>query len=108
MSPLRRAVRWCLAPLVDEWSGLSMTRLLAVGGFLLAAESVLREKPIAQGALWFYLAAVAAAFGKSTFTLLLQRTQLTATLQDTRTTTVTHAITERRASADHPDTEPAP
>jgi hypothetical protein len=101
---LMRFWRFLLAPFVDEWAGLSMTRILALGGFAVAARAIFLEKPVPQGALWLYLGAVAAAFGKSTFTLLLSRAQLTATVSET----TTRQITERRDASDVPGTEPTP
>ena len=99
-----RFLRFVLAPFTDEWEGLSMTRILSLGGFFVMARAVVLEKPVPQGALWLYLGAVAAAFGKSTFTLLLTRANLSAAVSET---TVRH-ITERREAADVPGTEPTP
>ncbi len=100
-------VRFLLAPFVDSWEGLSMTRILALGGFWLVAVSVVREQPVPQGALWLYLACVAAAFGKATFSLLLTRAKLDATVTDTTTHIITETVA-RRAASDHPGTEPTP
>lgn len=94
------AFRWLFAPLVDGWHGLSLTRFLAIYFALLVGHLTEATHTLPANALWLSLAAIAAAFGKTTFTFLLSRMESRATVSqsDARTETISRVIQERRGS----------
>src|SRR3954463_91783 len=102
MKPLAfhvRAWQFWLAPFVDRYVGVSITRLIALYFAYLVGLSIrLSHGTVGANALWLGLASIAAAFGKSTFTFLLQRMELksTSVQTDARSESISTVITERR------------
>jgi hypothetical protein len=94
----QRALQFCLAPVVDGYKGISITRLMSIQFAVLVWVSVTQQLPVSMNTLWLALAAMAAAFGKSTFSFLLTRMQRSDTHTEARTVneTITHTIQERR------------
>ena len=104
---LLAAIKFVLAPVVDSWRGISMTRLLAASCLLLA----LREQAahgLTANVVWLMALAIAAAFGKATFTAIASRGSWTGTTTDTTARVITEQITTRRAASDVDGAEPAP
>lgn len=91
-----RALRFVLAPFVDHWSGLSLTRLLATGFGVAVIAFVWQTRTIPAGAVSLAVFALAAAFGRTVFTAALARWTATASVTQTDTAAVTRTITERR------------
>jgi len=66
--------QWLLAPLVSHWRGLSLVRFLSVFiAVVIGHEVFVHEKSLGWVDFWMMLAAIAAAFGKPIFALLLSR-----------------------------------
>lgn len=101
----RRAWEFVMAPVVDDYRGLSLTRFIAVALIVMVGHEVfVHERALTWIDFWVALAAIATAFGKSAFTLFLHRVGLASASQDvTQTVDVTlRQIQERRA---HPDAQ---
>lgn len=62
-----------LAPVVDHWYGVSLTRLIATAFTVLVMIVSLRTNHIGSGAVTLAIFAIATAFGKTVFTAALQR-----------------------------------
>lgn len=105
-----RVWRWLMAPLVDRWEGLSLTRFLAIGIFVLVWHAVEDRHNMSATTVSLLFLAVATAFGKATFTMLAQRTSITATstVTDTTNRVITETVAKRRAASDIDGAEPAP
>lgn len=71
-----RLVRWFLAPFVDGWEGLSLTRFLAIYFAVVVGHAIEAGHAISGNTVWLAIAAAAIAFGKSTFTFFLRRVSL--------------------------------
>ncbi len=78
----RACILWCdrqwrRLPFVDGHTGdVSITRLIALYFAWLVGQSItMKTGELSLNVLWLALAAVSAAFGKSTFGFLLQRMQ---------------------------------
>jgi len=77
--------KWTLAPLVDGWHGLSLTRFIAIFCCVVVGHEVfVHDKPLAWVDFWLIVAAIGTAFGKMTFEAFLRRIGLKASTQDTR------------------------
>jgi len=87
---------WLLAPLVDRWHGLSLTRFLAIYFALLCGHTIEQTHSVSINVLWLALATIATAFGKSTFTFLLARMEHKASVSEV----TVHTIQERRGNLD--------
>ena len=75
--------QWTLAPLVSHWKGLSLVRFLSVFcAVLIGHEVFVRANALTWVDFWLMLAAIAAAFGKPIFQLLLSRVGLRSATQD--------------------------
>ena len=80
-----RAFQWLLAPVTEDWHGLSLTRFIAAFCCLLVwHDVVLHERTLTYVHLWVLVAAIATAFGKKVFGAFLQRIGLRSASQDTR------------------------
>jgi hypothetical protein len=79
---MNRLIEFCFAPIVDHWKGPSITRILALYFAALVGYVIVSTRAISLNALWLSLASLAAAFGKSTFSFLLQRMQFAGTNKD--------------------------
>jgi hypothetical protein len=78
-----------LAPLVDGWRGLSLTRLIAVFCCAIVWHEVVRDgKPLSWTDFCVLALAVGTAFGKMTYEAFLQR--MTIAVGHTSSTTTTH------------------
>lgn len=66
-------IHFVLAPWVDHWTGLSLTRLLATAFGALACYVSVVTKHIGAGAVTLAVFAIATAFGKQVFTEALKR-----------------------------------
>lgn len=100
------AWQWLLAPLVSHWRGLSLVRFLCV--FIAVAvghEVFVHEKSLTWIDFWMMLAAIAAAFGKPIFAILLSRVGLKSSSMDT-TSKSEIAIRQRREQGREWDAEP--
>lgn len=107
--PIRSWQFW-LAPLVDHYQGLSITRLIAVFFAGLVGLSIyLQGGVVGANALWLGLASISAAFGKSTFTFLLTKAQLASQTTQSTVTTVSKEVVEHiRSTRDKATGEPGP
>lgn len=82
-----RVFMWALAPLVENWRGLSLTRFIAVFLCILVGhEVVVHERALTGVDLWVLMLAVATAFGKKVFVLFLSRAKLTSGTLDAAVT----------------------
>lgn len=96
------------APLVDSWTGLSLTRFLAIYFCVLVGQDTVIQK---HGLDWvdfcILLLAAAVAFGKHMLERFLGRVSIGVAGQQTQTTidATIREIQERRGSG---DTEPTP
>ena len=96
--------KWLMAPLVSHWQGLSLTRFLAAFiAVLVGHEVMVHEKSLSWVDFWMMLSAIATAFGKPVFAILLSRVGLkSSTLDRTENInakieqTVTQITDERR------------
>ena len=61
MTHVFTVVQWLLAPFVDKWEGLSLTRLLAVGVFALAWFATMKGMPLPAAVVSLCFLAVATA-----------------------------------------------
>ena len=78
--------QWSLAPLVSHWKGLSLVRFLAVFcAVLVGHEVMVHERSVSWVDFWLILAAIAAAFGKPIFAILLSRVGLKSSSEDVTT-----------------------
>lgn len=86
----RRAWEFLLAPFVDSYVGISITRLLAIFYALLIWHAVENAHVINNSALTLAIVTLAAAFGKSTFTFFLRRAEFkqSSTQSDATSTTI--------------------
>ena len=99
------AWQWLLAPLVSHWRGLSLVRFLCV--FIAVAighEVFVHEKCLTWIDFCFMLAAIASAFGKPIFAILLSRVGLRSASMDTTNTTKIE-IAQRREQGREWDAE---
>lgn len=99
----RRTWEFWWAILVDDYKGISLTRIIAAFIMVLVGHEVfVHEKGLTWIDFWMTLAAVATAFGKSVFTFLLTRVSLRSLSEDkTEKVDVTlRQIQERRSLAD--------
>lgn len=72
-----------MAPVVDDYKGLSLTRFIAVALIVMVGHEVfVHEKGLTWIDFWVALAAIATAFGKSVFTILLSRVGLQSQSRD--------------------------
>lgn len=106
----RRTWEFWLAPLVDHYQGISITRVIALFfAGMVGVSIVMQHGEIGANTLWLGLAAISAAFGKSTFTFLLSKAQLaSATVQQTVTTVSRETVEHIRATRDTATGEPGP
>lgn len=97
-----RAWEFCWAPLVDRYQGPSITRVLAAFFAAMCWRSLELGRSIGLNVLWLALACIAAAFGKSTFTFLLERMRYrgAAEQQDVRVDVAVRQVQERRRGAE--------
>jgi hypothetical protein len=109
-----RSWRFWWAPLVDDYKGISITRVIALlfAGFVgLSIDK--QGGVVGANTLWLGLASISAAFGKSTFTFLLSRAeQKTQAVEQTVNQTVrkvSHEVIERiQSTRDKSTGEPGP
>lgn len=74
MITFHRVAEWFLAPLVDKWRGLSLTRLIAIFCCIAVGNDTFVQGHTLDWVDFAVLAlAVAAAFGKLTYQAFLQR-----------------------------------
>ncbi len=107
--PLKTWEFW-LAPLVDDYRGLSITRVIALFFAGLVGVSItMQHGTVSVNALWLGLAAISAAFGKSTFTFLLTKAQLASQSTQSTVETVSREVIEHvRSTRDKTTGEPGP
>lgn len=106
-------LRFFLAPLVDGYHGLSLTRLLAVATMAVVWMTAFHEHTLTWVMFWMVLASLAAAFGKGVFVKLLGDVKLGVSGSEAIARTDAHVtidetvktITDRRGDLDY---EPAP
>lgn len=104
------AFRWLVAPLVDGWQGLSLTRLVACFCCLVVAQDTIIRGHVNDWVDFAILAlAVATAFGKMTYTAFLQRLTIGVAGIQTKTEQTIDAtirtVQERRGNGEF---EPTP
>lgn len=81
---------WLMAPLVDGWRGLSLTRLVAVFCCIIVWHEVVMDRKALSWVDFCVLAlAVATAFGKLSYDAFLQRLTMGITSTSSTTTTTT-------------------
>ena len=68
-----KAFQWTFAPFVDHWSGLSLTRILAVAFAALVCGISWQTKNIQAGAVTLAVFSLATAFGRTVFVAALAR-----------------------------------
>ena len=74
-----RFAHFMLAPLVDDWRGLSLTRFVAIALIIILWHAIEGGHIISGNQVWFAVLAVSTAFGKASFELLLARQNFTQT-----------------------------
>ena len=84
--PVERAFCWLLAPFVENWRGLSLTRFLAVACFAFVAHTVWHEERLSWVDFSILTLGVATAFGKKAFLAWVERTQTKVEGKDIRET----------------------
>lgn len=97
-----------LAPIVDHWYGVSLTRLIATAFTVLVMVVSLRTDRIGSGAVTLAVFAIATAFGKTVFTAALNRWGAKSVSEDIRKEVDTHSkvevsvheVVERRGDKD--------
>ena len=81
-----RIFMWALAPLVERWRGLSLTRFIAVFICVLVGHEVfVHERALSGVDIWALVLAIATAFGKKVFVAFLNRSQWTSATLTTST-----------------------
>ena len=101
-----KLTHFLLAPLVDSWAGLSLTRFLAIFCCVLVGHNVLwHDRALTWIDFWLIVAAISAAFGKALWLAFLARMTNTTTVTDTVTTDVAAVIKAARGDLPY---EPAP
>lgn len=102
----RRVWEFSMAPVVDDYRGLSLTRIIAVFLMVLIGHEVfVHEQGLTWIDFWIALAAIATAFGKSVFTFLLTRVSLRSESRDI-TQKIDATIRQRRESGAEWQAEP--
>ncbi len=71
-----RVLRFLLAPLVDNYQGLSLTRVLALGGFVVICFVIIVTRLVTWTDFWGLVACLSAAFGKGIWTRFLDKVRL--------------------------------
>lgn len=75
MNYLKRFWMFCLAPLVEDWRGLSLVRFLAIACFAFVAHTIWEEQRLSWTDAYVLTMGIATAFGKKVFVAWLQRTE---------------------------------
>lgn len=90
--------QWVMAPLVDGWKGLSLTRFIAIFGCVVVGHEIfLHEKSLSWVDFWTLVLSTATAFGKMAFQAFLQRIGLRSESQDrTESVNIRQEIVTRR------------
>lgn len=83
-----RLTKWALAPAVDHWTGISLSRLVTMYFAYRVGVTIAPGTAITTNQAMLALGIIAASFGKSTLQFFLQRTQFKATAVDTVTTAI--------------------
>ena len=100
--------QWTLAPLVDQWHGLSLTRFISIFCCVIVGHEIfVHEHGLTGVDFWLIIAAIGTAFGKMTFEAVLQRLGLQSkSLDITEKVDVTlRQIQERREHGKEWDAE---
>ena len=104
-----QVTHFLLAPVVTDWRGISLVRLLAIAGGAVVPlfdGLVLRNRPSGTD-LWFFIAGVSAAMGEKVWLSFLSRNTNTSSSKDETETKVTvdvAKILEARHGKDHEST----
>lgn len=97
--------KWTLAPLVDHWKGLSLTRFIAIFCCVVVGHEIfVHEHGLTWVDFWLIIAAIGTAFGKMTFEAVLQRIGLQSKSLDV-TASIRQEIVQRREQGKEWDAE---
>lgn len=98
---LAAVVEFVLAPIVDHWIGISLTRLIAMlVVFIVYEQTVGLQMPFTWVHFWAVLAAVSAAFGKTVWVDFLKRNKNETAGSQVFETVEVREIRERREGKD--------